>query len=142
MYVGNVMLLVLNLPLIGVWVQVLKIPYKVLFPLILFFCLIGAYSLNNSAFDLGILLIFGVLGYLMRKYGYEGAPFIFACILGPILETSLRQSLMMSKGSFSIFFARPIAGGGMFITFLILISSLFPVIKKRRKVIPLEEEKT
>jgi putative tricarboxylic transport membrane protein len=74
MYIGNIMLLILNLPLIGLWIQVLKIPYKILFPLILLFCIIGAYSINNSTFDVGIMLVFGVLGYLMRKYKYEGAP--------------------------------------------------------------------
>jgi len=142
MYVGNVMLVILNLPLIGLWVQVLKIPYRILFPLILFFCLIGAYSLNNSTFDLGIMLLFGVLGYLMRKYHYEGAPFMLAYVVGPMLEFSLRQSLLMSEGSFFIFFYRPIACGAMILIFLVLISSLFPVIKKKRKAISMEEEKT
>jgi len=81
MYIGNVMLLVLNLPLIPVWVQVLKIPYRILFPLILLFCIIGSYSLNNSPFDVLVMVFFGILGYLFRKFGYEAAPLILAFVL-------------------------------------------------------------
>jgi len=139
MYIGNAMLLVLNLPLIGMWVQVLKVPYKILFPLILLFCLIGAYSINNSTFDVAIMLVFGVLGYLMRKYKYEGAPMVLAFVLGPMLENSLRQSLLLSDGSFLIFFTRPIAAGGMIATFLMLISCIIPTIRRRREVLPIEE---
>ena len=139
MYVGNAMLLVLNLPLIGMWVQVLKVPYKVLFPLILLFCLIGAYSINNSTFDVAVMLFFGVLGYLMRKYNFEGAPMVLAFVLGPMFENSLRQSLLLSDGSFLIFFTRPIAAGGMIATFLMLISCVIPFLRKRREAIPLEE---
>ncbi len=139
MYIGNAMLLVLNLPLIGIWVQVLKVPYKVLFPLILLFCLIGAYSINNSTFDVAVMIFFGVLGYLMRKYNYEGAPMVLAFVLGPMFENSLRQSLLLSDGSFLIFFTRPIAAGGMIATFLMLISCIIPSLRKKRKAIPLEE---
>jgi len=139
MYVGNGMLLLLNLPLIGLWVQVLKVPYKILFPLIILFCVIGAYSINNSTFDIAIMLIFGVLGYLMRKYNFEGAPMVLAFVLGPMLENALRLSLLMSDGSFLIFFNRPIAAGGMIVTILMLISCIVPVIRKKREAIPLEE---
>jgi putative tricarboxylic transport membrane protein len=109
MYIGNVMLLVLNLPLIGVWVQLLKVPYRVLFPLILLFCLVGAYSVNNNLDDVLIMLVFGVGGYLMRKFEYEPAPMVFAFVLSGLFETSFRQSLLMSGGNFLIFFARPIS---------------------------------
>jgi putative tricarboxylic transport membrane protein len=105
----------------------------------LLFCFIGAYGINNSTFDVGAMLVFGILGYLMRKYNYEGAPFVLAYVIGPMLENSLRQSLLMSKGSFSIFFTRPIAGGALILTFFILVSSIFPTIKNRRKVIPIDE---
>ena len=142
MYMGNVMLLVLNLPLIGLWVKVLKIPYKILFPLILLFCLIGAYTINNSTVDIILMLIFGVLGYLMRKYKFEGAPMVLAFILGRMFENSLRQSLIMSDGSFLIFFTRPIAAGGMTLTILMLLSHVIPALRKKRKAIPLEEERT
>ena len=104
MYIGNVMLLVLNLPLIGLWVQVLKVPYKILFPLILLFCVIGAYSINSSTFDIAVMVVFGVLGYLMRKYKFECAPMVLAFVLGPMFEKSLRLSLLLSDGSFLIFF--------------------------------------
>ena len=138
MYVGNVMLLVLNLPLIGLWVQVLKVPYKILFPLILLFCLIGSYSINNSTFDVAVMLGFGVVGYLMRKYQFEGAPMVLAFVLGPMLERSLRQSLLLSDGSFSVFFVRPISAGGMIATLLILISCIIPSLRKKREEIPME----
>lgn len=139
MYVGNVMLLALNLPLISIWVQVLKIPYKILFPLIILFCLIGSYSINNSTFDIVIMLVFGGLGYLMRKYKFEGAPMVLAFVLGPMLENSLRQSLLMSRGSFSIFFFRPIAAAGMVVTILMLISCIIPTFRRKREVIPIEK---
>lgn len=109
MYIGNIMLLILNLPLIGLWVQVLKVPYGLLFPLILLFCLIGAYSLSSATFDIIIMIVFGVIGYLMKKTDYEGAPLILALVLGNLFENALRQSLMLSDGSFVIFFNRPIA---------------------------------
>ncbi len=134
MYIGNGMLLVLNLPLIGLWVQILKVPYRILFPLILLFCLVGAFSVNNNIFDMAIMLIFGVLGYLMRKYKYEAAPMVLAFVLGPMFENSLRQSLLLSDGSFMIFFNRPIAAIGMIATCLMLISSVFPFLGKKRKM--------
>jgi putative tricarboxylic transport membrane protein len=131
MYVGNAMLLVLNLPLIGMWVRVLKIPYMFLFPLILLFCLIGVYSLNANVAEILIMLIFGILGFLMRRGGFEGAPFILAMVLGPIMETSLRQSLLISRGSFSALFARPIFAVLMILSVAFLIS---PLISSRRKI--------
>jgi putative tricarboxylic transport membrane protein len=134
------MLLVLNLPLIGLWVQVLKVPYKILFPLILLFCIIGVYSINNSALDIAIMLAFGVLGYVMRKYGYEGAPMVLAFVLGPMFENSLRQSLQLSDGRFSIFLARPIAAGGMVVTFLLIVASIIPALRRKKEAIPREEE--
>ncbi len=132
MYMGNMFLLILNLPLIGMWVQVLKVPYRILFPLILLFCLIGTYSVNNSTLDLFVMVLFGIVGYFMRKIGYEGAPLILAFILGPILEQALRQSLLMSRGSFMVFVDRPISAVLLAIAFLLLFSALLPFVKKRR----------
>lgn len=109
MYIGNVMLLILNLPLIPLWVQVLRIPDRVLYPVILLFCVIGAYSINNNVFDIIVMVIFGILGYLFKKFGYEAAPLILCFVLGPMFEVNLRRSLLISQGSFSIFFTRPIA---------------------------------
>jgi putative tricarboxylic transport membrane protein len=131
MYIGNVMLLVLNLPLIGLWVKLLKVPYRVLFPLILFFCVIGSYSVNNNTFDVFMMLIFGIIGYILRKFQYEPAPLIMSFVLGSMLENSLRQSLLKSMGSFSIFFTRPISCSCLVIALLLMLSSI--VFKKKRK---------
>ncbi|HVP78158.1 MAG TPA: tripartite tricarboxylate transporter permease [Thermodesulfobacteriota bacterium] len=136
MYIGNVMLLVLNLPLIPIWVKVLKVPYYLLYPLILLFCLIGAYSLDNTVADVIIMLIFGILGFLMKKFRYDGAPLILALVLGQKLETSLRRSLIMSQGDFSIFVTRPISLGFLITAVLLLI---VPVITQRKRLSTLEE---
>ena len=138
MYIGNIMLLILNLPLIGLWVRALRIPYSILFPLILLFCLIGSYSLKNSLGDVFVMIIFGVLGYLMRKYKYDTPPLVLAFVLGPIMEASLRRSLLLSNGSPFIFFQRPISVGLLLVTFLMLLSSIIPTLKKRREKIVVE----
>ena len=130
MYVGNAMLLVLNLPLIGIWVRVLKTPYAILCPLILLFCLIGVYSLNANAVEMSIMLGFGIFGFLMRRTGFEGAPFILAMVLGPIMETSLRQSLLISRGSFGIFLTRPICAALIAVTAVFL---LWPMLWTKKK---------
>ncbi len=139
MYVGNIMLLVLNLPLIGLWVKLLKVPYVILFPLILLFCLIGAYTVNNKIVDIYIMIFFGIMGYLFRKYRYEAAPLILAFVLGPMFEDALRQSLIMSEGDSRIFFTRPISGILMGMVVLLLLSSAFSKIRKKRGALPLEE---
>ncbi len=125
MYVGNVLLVLLNLPLIGLWVRLLKVPYKIFFPLILFFCIIGSYSVENKTFDVIVMLIFGIIGYLFKKFKYEPAPLIMAFILGPMLENSMRQSLLMSLGDFSIFFRRPISASFLIISLSLLLSPIF-----------------
>ena len=109
MYLGNVMLLILNLPLVGLFVQILRIPYPILAPLILLFCLVGAYSTSGQVADVLIMVCFGVLGYLMRKFRFEAAPLVLALILGKPMEESLRQALGISQGSFAIFIQRPIS---------------------------------
>ncbi len=124
MYIGNFMLLLLNLPLIGMWVRLLKIPYSILFPFIFLFCLIGAYTIGNNVLDVYIMILFGILGYLMKKYDYEPAPLILAFILCPMFENALRQSLIMSGGSPLIFLTRPIAAAFMLISFVLLVSPL------------------
>lgn len=129
MYIGNILLLVLNLPLIPLWVQVLKIPQRILFPLILLFCIIGAFSLNNSPFDVLIMFIFGMIGYLLRKVGYDMAPLVLAFVLGPIFEMNFRQSLLLSNGSFGIFFSGSICVIASLISFLLLILAFFPQLR-------------
>ena len=138
MYMGNVMLLILNLPLIGLWVQLLRVPYAILFPLILYICLIGAYVINNSVIDVTIMLLCGVVGYLMRKFEYEPAPLVLAYVLAPMLENALRQSLILSGGSFGIFMVRPISAGCLVVAAALLVSSLLPMIRKKREEIVAE----
>lgn len=136
MYVGNVMLLLLNLPLIAFWVQLLRVPYPILFPLILFVCLIGSYLINNSTVDVALMIFFGVLGYLLRKFDYEPAPLVLAFVLSPLLENALRQSLIYSGGSFIIFLNRPISAGCLILAAILLMSSVLPFIwKKREKIL-------
>jgi putative tricarboxylic transport membrane protein len=134
MYVGNLMLLVLNLPLIGIWVRLLKVPYAILYPLILLFCLIGVYSVNNNVVEIFIMVISGILGLWLRRAGFDGAPFLLALVLGPMMESSLRQALLISRGSFNIFFTRPVAAVLMILTAVCLISPLFT----RRHRVPSE----
>jgi putative tricarboxylic transport membrane protein len=136
MYLGNAMLLVLNLPLIGLWVQVLKVPYYLLYPLILLFCLIGSYSVGNNTGDVLLMLIFGIVGYLMKKFEYDAAPLVLAVVLGPMLEEAFRQSLMMSKGDFTIFVSRPLSLGFIIVALLLLI---IPIITQRKKLSTLKE---
>jgi len=129
MYIGNVLLLVLNLPLIGLWVRVLRIPYRIVFPMILLFCLIGAYAVNVSVLDLELMLGFGVLGYLMRKFDFDTAPLVLAFLLGPMMEVAMRQSLLLSQGSFTIFVTRPLSGVCLGIAALLLLSNFLPAIR-------------
>ena len=132
MYIGNAMLLVLNMPLIGMWVQVLKLPYRILFPLILMFCIVGVFASGNAVFDVFVMVLFGVLGYLMRKFGYEPAPLVLAFVLGPMLENNLRKSLILSHGDFAIFVSRPISAVCLVLAFAALAAPLLPALARRR----------
>jgi putative tricarboxylic transport membrane protein len=109
MYIGNVILVILNLPLVSIFVNLLRVPFRILFPVILLICLVGTYSVNASTSELLILAGFGVFGYVFRKLEYDIAPFILAMIIGPTIEMAFRQSLMRSGGSFAIFWQSPIA---------------------------------
>jgi putative tricarboxylic transport membrane protein len=139
MYIGNVMLLLLNLPLIGIWVKVLRIPYGILFSLIILFCLIGSYTINNSLTDMYIMIIFGVMGYLMKKFDYEATPLILALVLGPMMENALHRSMIISRGSFLIFFQRPISAIFFGMALLILLSSFFSKKKLGEDILKMEE---
>ena len=132
MYIGNTMLLVLNLPAIGLWVQVLRIPYPFLFPLILLFCLIGSYSLSNNKYDVLVMVIFGGIGYLMKKVRFEGAPLLLGMVLGLMMEDAMRQSLIMSGGSFQIFISRPISAA-FILTALALLA--IPIVRGGKKLL-------
>ena len=133
MYLGNAMLLVLNLPLIGLWVKVLKVPYPILFPLILLFCLVGVFSLNYSKVEVALMIGFGVFGYLARKFQFEMAPLVLALVIGPMMESNLRLSLVISQGSPWIFIEKPISAVFIIVSLVLLISPLIPWIGKRRQ---------
>jgi putative tricarboxylic transport membrane protein len=133
MYLGNVMLLVLNLPLIGLWVKVLKVPYPILFPLILLFCLVGVFSLNYSKVEVALMIGFGIFGYLARKFQFEMAPLVLALVIGPMMENNLRLSLVISQGSPWIFIEKPISATFIFVSSALLISPFIPWIGKRRQ---------
>jgi putative tricarboxylic transport membrane protein len=135
MYLGNVLLLVLNLPLIGLWVKVLKIPYPMLFPLIILFCIIGVYSVNNSVTEVWFMIVFGMVGYLLKKFEYEMPPMVLALILGPMFENALRQSLIISDGSVTIFFQRPISATLLTIAILLLISNIVPWLREKKHLL-------
>jgi putative tricarboxylic transport membrane protein len=122
MLVGNAILLALNLPLVGMWVKLLTVPYKYLVVVIIVICIIGAYSVNYTSFDVGAMMVFGVFGYLIRKGRFPAAPLVLAMILGPILERSLQQSLMMSGGEFTVFFRRPISATLLLLAALIMLT--------------------
>ena len=134
MFVGNAILLALNLPLVGFWARLLKVPYKYLVLLIVVICVIGAYSVNYTAFDVGAMAFFGILGYLIRKGGFPAAPLILAMILGPILERSLQQSLIMSGGELSIFVDSPISAGLLLTGGLLILKPVLLWLWKKRPV--------
>jgi putative tricarboxylic transport membrane protein len=140
MYIGNVKLVVLNLPLISVWVQILRIPYSILAALIVVFCEIGAYSIDNNVTGVLLMNIFGLVGYLMKRYEFSGAPLILALVLGPMFENSLRRSLMLSHGSAMIFFTRPLSAIFLIIAIVFLISPLFSRQRIGKKVIEMQDQ--
>ena len=125
LYIGNVMLLVLNLPFIRVWVAVLKVPYSIMMTVIFAFCIVGVYSLSSSVFDIGVMLAFGLVGYAFKKLDIPTAPLLLTMILGPLMERGLRQSLEMSRGDFSILFTRPISATLLILAVIVIVISTF-----------------
>jgi putative tricarboxylic transport membrane protein len=136
MYIGNILLIVLNVPLIGIWIRLLRVPYTLLSTLIFLFCVVGVYSTNCSIFDILVMIIFGLMGYVFKKFGYPIAPVIFAFVLGPMLEVNFRRAMIISSHDFSFIFTRPIACGAILISIFLLSSGLYGHLRKsRRKVI-------
>jgi TctA family transporter len=133
MWVGNLMLVILNLPLIGMWIKLLTVPYRLLYPAILTFCCIGVYSVNNSSFDIYMMAIFAVLGYAWVKLECEPAPLILGFILGPMMEENLRRAMLLSRGDPSVFVTKPISAVLLGIALLLIIIVLSPSIKKKRE---------
>jgi len=132
MYVGNLMLLALNLPLVGLFVNVLRIPYAWLYPMIIMFCVLGVYEVNHSVVDVWIMLIMGIVGYALRKFGFDPAPLVLGLVIAPTFEQSLRQSLIMSNGNYLIFFNRPISAALLAVCGILLLLSAIALINARR----------
>jgi putative tricarboxylic transport membrane protein len=143
MYVGNVILLILNLPLVGLFVNLLRVPYPVLYPLIVVCSILGVYAVNSSVVDVWIMLAMGMLGYVLRKLDFETAPIVLGLVLAPMMELSLRQSLAMSAGSYAIFVTRPISVTLLAVGAVLVILALRPFITRSldwRSRLPAETE--
>jgi putative tricarboxylic transport membrane protein len=135
MWIGNLALLVLNLPLVGIWVRLLKVPYRLLFPAILLFCCIGVYSINNSPASVIFTALFGLVGHLFYKFGFEPAPLLIGFVLGRLLEEKLRQALVLSRGDFLVFIERPVSASLLCVSLIIFAVALVPALKKKREVL-------
>ncbi len=133
MWVGNLMLIILNLPLIGIWIKLLTVPYRFLFPAITMFCCIGVYTLNNNTFDVFMTALFAVIGYLFFKLGCEPAPLLLGFILGPMMEENLRRALLLSRGDWTTFVTRPLSSGLLIAAALMLVVVMLPAIKSKRE---------
>ena len=132
MWLGNLMLVIINLPLIGLWVKLLQVPYRMMFPAIMIFCCIGIYSINNSTSDVLFTAFFGLVGYTLLKFGFEPAPMLLGFVLGKLMEEKLRQALILSRGSFSTFIERPVSAGLLLVAVVMLAIALLPSIQKGR----------
>ena len=139
MWIGNMMLLVINLPLVGLWVQLLRVPYRLLFPAILIFCYIGVYSLNNAPFDVVITAVFGLVGYVLIKLDFEPAPMLLGFVLGPLMEENLRRAMLIARGDPTTFLTRPISATLIAIAVFLLVIALLPMIRKKRDEVFVEE---
>jgi TctA family transporter len=139
MWVGNAMLIILNLPLIGIWIKLLTVPYRFLFPAIMSFCCIGLYTLNNNNFDVFMAAGFGIVGYFFFKLGCEPAPLLLGFILGPMMEENLRRALLLSRGDWTAFLTRPLSAGLLLAALLMIVVVSLPSIKKKREVAFQEE---
>ncbi len=139
MWIGNAMLIILNLPLIGMWIKLLTVPYRWLYPAIVLFCAIGVYSTNNNNFDIWMVALFGLIGYAFIKLGCEPAPLLLGFILGPMMEEYLRRALLISRGDWSVFVTRPISASLLAAAALLLVIVLLPAVKKKREEAFVEE---
>ena len=135
MWIGNAMLVIINLPLVGMWVKLLKVPYRLMFPAIMIFCCIGIYSINNSVQDVYFTAFFALLGYILIKLGFEPAPMLLGFVLGKLMEEKLRQSLILSRGSFMTFVERPVSGVLLAVAVIMLVIALLPSINKKRDAV-------
>jgi putative tricarboxylic transport membrane protein len=139
MWIGNLMLVILNLPLIGIWIKLLTVPYRYLFPAIVLFCAIGVYSTNNNTWDIWMVAMFGVVGYIFIKLGCEPAPLLLGLILGPMMEENLRRAMLLSRGDWSVFVTRPLSLGLLIAASMLLVIVMLPSIRKKREETFVEE---
>jgi TctA family transporter len=139
MWIGNLMLVVLNLPLVGLWIKLLKVPYRILYPAILVFCTIGVYSLNYNAFDIFVTAVFGLIGYVWAKLRCEGAPLLLGLVLGPMMEENFRRALLLSRGDFTTFVTRPLSASLLGAALLLVVIVALPSIRKKREETFVEE---
>jgi len=139
MWIGNLMLVILNLPMIGIWVKLLKVPYRLLYPAILVFCCIGTYSLNNNVFDVLMTVVFGLLGWIFVKLECEPAPLLLGFVLGPLMEENLRRALLLSRGDPTVFVTRPISATLLVLALALLLIVALPMVRKTRAEAFVEE---
>jgi putative tricarboxylic transport membrane protein len=139
MWLGNLMLVVINLPLVGVWVKLLQVPYRFLFPAILIFCSIGVYSINNAPFDCVITAVFGLIGYWLSKHDFEPAPMLLGFVLGPLMEENLRRAMLIARGDPSTFITRPISGTLIGIAVVLVAIAVLPTIARKRDEVFVED---
>ena len=139
MWIGNLALVVINLPLVGVWVRLLRVPYRLLFPMIIVFCVVGIYSLNNSPFDVAMTALFGVVGYWLIKHDFEPAPMLLGFILGPLMEENLRRAMLIARGDATVFLTRPLSASLLVLALILLVIAVVPSIRKRRDEVFVED---
>ena len=135
MWIGNLMLVIINLPLVGVWVRLLRVPYRMLYPAILIFCAIGVYSINNAPFDVAMTAVFAVMGYWLIKHDFEPAPMLLGYVLGPLMEENLRRAMLIARGDPTTFVTRPISGVLLAIAVIMLVLAALPMIRTKREVV-------
>lgn len=135
MWIGNIMLVVLNLPLIGVWVSLLRVPYHVLYPAILVICCIGVYTVQNTTFDVWLIALFGIVGYMFAKFGMSPVPLLLGYVLGPMMEVMLRRAMMISRGDFTVFVTKPISAVLLAITLGLIVVALMPKMRKHKELL-------
>jgi len=140
MWIGNLMLVVINLPLVGVWVSLLRVPYRLLFPAILIFCAIGVYSINNAPADAIMVAVFGFIGYWLVKTDFEPAPMLLGFVLGPLMEENLRRAMLIARGDPTTFVTRPISGVLLAIAAALVVVALLPMIRGKRDEVFVESE--
>jgi putative tricarboxylic transport membrane protein len=133
MWLGNLMLLIINLPLIGLWVRLLKVPYRLMFPAILIFCCIGMYSINNNADDVILTAFFGLFGYALYKFGFEPAPLLLGFVLGKLMEEKLRQAMILARGNLLTFIERPVSAVLLALAVVIIVIAVLPAVRKGRE---------